>query len=117
MTTVAEALREAARRLEAVSDTARLDAELLMAAALKATRSEVLLRYTDDPEPDGFAALVERRLTHEPVAYILGRQEFYGREFLVTPDVLIPRADSETTLVAALRAAASAPCASSRFFS
>ena len=102
--TVAEALREAARRLEAVSDTARLDAELLMAAALKATRSEVLLRYTGNREPDGFAALVERRLTHEPVAYILGRQEFYGREFLVTRDVLIPRADSETTLEAALRA-------------
>ena len=104
MTTVAEALREAARRLEAVSDTARLDAELLMAAALRTSRSEMLLRHTSDPAPDGFAALVERRLTHEPIAYILGRQEFYGREFLVTPDVLIPRADSETTLVAALRA-------------
>ena len=106
--TVAEALREAARRLEAVSDTARLDAELLMAAALKATRSEVLLRYTGNREPDGFAALVERRLTHEPVAYILGRQEFYGRDFLVTRDVLIPRADSETTLEAALKARPSA---------
>ena len=104
MTTVAEALREAARRLEAVSDTARLDAELLMAAALRTSRSEMLLRHTSDPAPDGFAALVDRRLTHEPIAYILGRQEFYGREFLVTPDVLIPRADSETTLVAALRA-------------
>ena len=104
MTTVAEALREAARRLEAVSDTARLDAELLMAAALRTSRSEMLLRHTADPAPDGVAALVDRRLTHEPVAYILGRQEFYGREFLVTPDVLIPRADSETTLVAALRA-------------
>ena len=104
MTTVAEALREAARRLEAVSDTARLDAELLMAAALRTSRSEMLLRHTSDPAPDGFAALFDRRLTHEPIAYILGRQEFYGREFLVTPDVLIPRADSETTLVAALRA-------------
>jgi len=104
VTTVAEALREAARRLEAVSDTARLDAELLMAAALKTARSEVLLRRTADPVPASFAAMVERRLTHEPVAYILGRQEFYGREFLVTRDVLIPRADSETTLEAALRA-------------
>lgn len=106
--TVAEALREAARRLEAVSDTARLDAELLMEAALKTTRSEVLLRHTGDPEPANFAGFVERRLTHEPVAYILGRQEFYGREFLVTRDVLIPRADSETTLEAALRARPSA---------
>ena len=106
--TVAEALREAARRLAEVSDTARLDAELLMAAALKTSRSEVLLRHTADPAPESFAALVERRLTHEPVAYILGRQEFYGREFLVTRDVLIPRADSETTLAAALRAKPSA---------
>ena len=108
MTSVAEALREAARRLEAVSDTARLDAELLMAATLRTSRSEMLLRRTDNPAPGGFDALVERRLTHEPVAYILGRQEFYGREFLVTRDVLIPRADSETTLSAALRAKPSA---------
>ena len=103
--TVAEALREAARRLEAASDTARLDAELLMAKTLGVSRSELLLRHTDDEAPDGFAALVERRARHEPVAYILGRQEFYGREFLVSPDVLIPRADSETTLEAALEAA------------
>jgi release factor glutamine methyltransferase len=100
---VAKALRDAARRLEAVSDTARLDAELLMAAALKTTRSEVLLRHTGDPAPANFEILVQRRLTHEPVAYILGRQEFYGRDFLVTRDVLIPRADSETTLEAALK--------------
>jgi release factor glutamine methyltransferase len=108
VTTVAEALREASRRLDAVSDTARLDAELLMAAALRTSRSEMLLRHTGDPAPGAFADLVERRLTHEPVAYILGRQEFYGREFLVTRDVLIPRADSETTLDAALRAKPSA---------
>jgi release factor glutamine methyltransferase len=106
--TVAEALREAARTLEAVADTARLDAEVLMAAALRTSRSEMLLRHTGDPAPEGFATLVERRMTHEPVAYILGRQEFYGREFLVTRDVLIPRADSETTLAAALAAKPSA---------
>lgn len=106
--TIAEALREAAKQLESVSDTARLDAELLMAAALRTSRSEMLLRHADRPPPEGFAPLVERRLTHEPLAYILGRQEFYGREFLVTRDVLIPRADSETTLGAALRAKPSA---------
>lgn len=104
MTTVAEALREAARRLEETSDTARLDAEVLMAEALGVSRSDMLLRHTGDPEPAGFAALLERRARHEPVAYIRGRQEFYGRSFLVTRDVLIPRADSETTLEAALRA-------------
>ncbi|MXO61129.1 peptide chain release factor N(5)-glutamine methyltransferase [Altererythrobacter salegens] len=104
MTTVAEALREATRRLESVSDTARLDAELLMAHALRVSRSNLLLRETGREAPAGFAALVERRERHEPVAYIRGRQEFYGRDFLVGPDVLIPRADSETTVEAALAA-------------
>ena len=101
---VAEALREAARRLEVVSDTARLDAELLMAEALGVTRSELLLRRTAGPAPEAFADLVERRLAHEPVAQILGRKEFYGREFLVGRDVLTPRADSETLIGAALDA-------------
>jgi release factor glutamine methyltransferase len=104
MSTVAEALREAARRLEAVSDTARLDAELLMAEALGVSRSELLLRHVDDPEPDVFASLVTRRMAHEPVAQILGRKEFYGREFRVCRAVLTPRADSETTVAAALEA-------------
>jgi len=102
VSTVAEALREATRRLEAVSDTARLDAELLMAEALGVSRSEMLLRRTGAAAPDGFGALIDRRLTHEPVAQILGRKEFYGREFRVGRDVLTPRADSETTVAAAL---------------
>ncbi|WEK48445.1 MAG: peptide chain release factor N(5)-glutamine methyltransferase [Candidatus Andeanibacterium colombiense] len=102
--TVAEALRLAAQRLAETSDTARLDAEVLMAHALGVTRSDLLLRHTRDGVPDGFAALVERRAGHEPVAYITETQEFYGREFRVTPEVLIPRADSETIVVAALEA-------------
>ncbi len=99
--TVAEALREAARRLEAVSDTARLDAELLMAEALGVTRSDLLLRRTGDPVPGGFEALVARREQHEPIAYILGRQEFYGLDLGVNPSVLIPRGDSEVIIEAA----------------
>lgn len=105
MTTVAEALRDAAARLAASSDTARLDAELLMAHVLAIPRSEMLLRHTGDCAPEGFAALVERRAAHEPVAYILGQKEFFGRAFLVAPGVLIPRMDSETTIAAALDAA------------
>ncbi|MBO0749157.1 MAG: peptide chain release factor N(5)-glutamine methyltransferase [Porphyrobacter sp.] len=105
--TVAEALHEAARRLEAVTDTARLDAELLMAETLGVSRSELLLRHMSDPEPDLFAALVARRLAHEPVAQILGRKEFYGREFRVGRAVLTPRADSEATVQAALEVCAS----------
>lgn len=108
--TVAEALREAARRLGEVSDTARLDAELLMAEALGISRSDLLLRRMADETPDGFEPLVARRLRHEPVAQILGRKEFYGREFRVGRAVLTPRADSETIIEAALEAVAAPEC-------
>lgn len=99
-----EAIREAAARLAATSDTARLDAELLAAHLLGVSRAEMLLRHMQDEAPHGLAALVERRLRHEPVAYITGRQEFYGLPFRVTPAVLIPRADSEVLVEAALQA-------------
>ena len=98
---VGAAIRRAADLLAATSDTARLDAELLMAQALGATRSDLLLRHMRDPEPAGFATLVERRAHHEPVAHILGRQEFYGLDLRVTRDTLIPRGDSETLIEAA----------------
>ncbi|HEY6817074.1 MAG TPA: peptide chain release factor N(5)-glutamine methyltransferase, partial [Croceibacterium sp.] len=104
-TKVADALREAAARLAETSDTARLDAEVLMAHALGVSRSELLLQRMQDAAPNAFAALVERRARHEPVAYIRGRKEFYGREFLVSREVLIPRMDSETIVMAALEAA------------
>jgi methylase of polypeptide subunit release factors len=67
-----------------------------MAHALGCTRTDVLLRHMDAPEPAGFAVLVARRQAHEPVAYITGTQEFYGLELAVSPAVLIPRGDSET---------------------
>ena len=104
MTTVAQALREAAASLAATSDTARLDAELLMAEALGVSRSELILRRAGDAVPPSFAALVARRASHEPVAYILGRQEFRGLELIVNGAVLIPRGDSEVVVEAALRA-------------
>jgi release factor glutamine methyltransferase len=97
-------VRDAAASLRETSDTARLDAELLMAHALGVTREELLLRRTREPVPAAFVPLVARRLAHEPVAYILGHQEFYGLTFEVSPAVLIPRADSETLVAAALEA-------------
>lgn len=100
--TALEAIRAAAGRLAATSDTARLDAELLMAHSLGVTRSDLLLGRCGDTVPATFDKLVERRLRHEPVAYILGSQEFYGREFCVSPDVLIPRGDSEVLIETAL---------------
>ncbi|MBU7579622.1 MAG: peptide chain release factor N(5)-glutamine methyltransferase [Porphyrobacter sp.] len=100
--TVGEAIRAAAEALAPISDTARLDAELLMAHLFGISRSELLLRRMRDPAPPDFASLVERRAGHEPVAYIIGRQEFFGLPLFVTPATLIPRADSETLVEAAL---------------
>ena len=108
-TTIGERLREAAAELDAVSPSARLDVELLMAAALGVSRSDLLLRHIRDAVPGGFDAHYQRRLAHEPVAYILGSAEFYGLEFRVTPAVLIPRGDSETLIDAAIKAFANQP--------
>ncbi len=107
--TVALGIREAAEVLAAVSDTPRLDSELLMAHVLGVSRTTMLLNTMRDPVPAGIASLVLRRLKHEPVAYILGAQEFYGLELIVTPDVLIPRGDSETLIEAARIALAGTP--------
>ena len=104
--TVGEAVRAAAEALAV--EWGRFDAEVLMAHALGVSRSDMLLRHMCDPVPNGFASLLERRLAHEPVAYILGHQEFYSRDFIVTPDVLIPRGDSETLIDAALELAPNA---------
>lgn len=99
---VPAALTEAAARLGAVSDTPRLDAELLMAHALGVEREQLLLDAARLPVPEGFAALLERRMAHEPVAYIVGYRDFWSVRIAVGPGVLIPRSDSETLIEAAL---------------
>ncbi len=102
---IAEALTAATRRLTPISDTARLDAELLMAHALGVTRSDLILHHLAGTVPDSFAALIDRRLAHEPLAYITGSAAFWGLDLIVSPAVLIPRGDSETLIVAALAGA------------
>ncbi|WP_107954031.1 peptide chain release factor N(5)-glutamine methyltransferase [Sphingomonas faeni] len=97
---VSAALATAAARLT-FSATPRLDAELLMAHALGVERNAILLdpdRYT---VPDTFAAFVDRRLNHEPIAYITGSRGFWSIDLAVGPGALVPRADSETLLIAA----------------
>ncbi|MGH6695533.1 peptide chain release factor N(5)-glutamine methyltransferase [Sphingopyxis sp.] len=99
---VASALRDAAQRLAAVSDTPRLDAELLMAYALGVERQALLLDPTRFVVPDRFAELVMLRMRHEPIAYILGYRDFWTIRLGVGPGVLIPRPDSETLIEAAV---------------
>jgi release factor glutamine methyltransferase len=99
---VREALAAAAARLAAVSATPRLDAEVLMAHALGVAREAMLLCRGDDSAPASFEPLLQRRLAHEPVAYIVGRRAFWTVEIEVGPGVLIPRPDSETLIEAAV---------------
>ncbi len=99
---IRQALSEAAQRLLGVTDTPRLDAELLMAHALGISRQDLLLRHLDDPAPEAFEPLLQRRLAHEPIAYITGSRAFWTIELQVGPGALIPRPDSETLIEAAI---------------
>lgn len=105
--TVAAALREAAQRLAPVTAAARLEAEWLMAHALGCSRSDMLLRHMHGEVPAGFARLVERRSEGEPLAHITGQTDFYGLRMKVTPDVLVPRSDTEILIDVAQHAFAS----------
>jgi release factor glutamine methyltransferase len=73
-----------------------------MAHALGVSHQDLLLKHLGDPAPEGFDALVARRLAHEPVAYITGSRGFWTIEIGVGPGVLVPRADSETLIEAAV---------------
>ncbi len=95
----ADLLRTAASRID------RLDAEVLLAHALGVERMALLLapdRPVDAVAAAAFTAMVERRAAREPVAYITGSREFWSLDLAVTPDVLIPRPDSETLIEAAV---------------
>jgi len=99
---IARALGDAARQLEKSSDTARLDAELLMAEALHIDRDKLILSPPDRKVPDRFWNMVERRQAGEPVAYITGRRAFWNIELHVGPGVLVPRPDSEVLIASAI---------------
>jgi release factor glutamine methyltransferase len=86
-------------------ESARLDAELLLGHALSVTRIQLIVegkRPLEAGELARFRELVKRRRTFEPVAYLLGRREFYGRVFRVDARVLIPRPDTEALVDVAL---------------
>jgi release factor glutamine methyltransferase len=87
------------------SETARLDAEVLLAEALACRRIELYTRFDEQPGDDvkaAFRELVRRRAAGEPVAYLVGRREFYSLSFRVTPAVLIPRPETEHLVIALL---------------
>lgn len=93
--TLGEILAAAARELSPVTDTPRLDAEILLAHALDITRAKLLARQRDVVDVPGFEKLLERRLNHEPIAYILGEWEFYSLDLEIYAPILVPRPETE----------------------
>ena len=102
MKPVARALTDAARQLSESSDTARLDAELLMAEALHIDRDRLILSPPERDVPKRFWSMVKRRSKGEPVAYITGRRAFWNIDLHVGPGVLVPRPDSEVLIASAI---------------
>ena len=103
---IAESLREAANALQAGGvPEARREAGSLLSFVIDKDRT-FLIRHAEDllteTDMDRFRDAIARRAEGEPLQYITGAQDFYGREFLVTPDVLIPRPETELLVEAAL---------------
>lgn len=106
--TIGRAIVAAAQRLGGAGvDSPRLDAEVLLGHVLNMTRAQLYAhadqRLTDD-QRRRFELLVGRRCQREPVAYLIGRKAFYGLDLLVTPQVLIPRPETELLVDLALDA-------------
>lgn len=109
MASLADLLKSAAARLVKALDLepreARLEAQILAAHALGVNRAWLVAHDRDGlplDEANNVETLIARREKGEPVAYILGEREFYGRMFTVSPDVLIPRPETELLVEAAL---------------
>lgn len=101
--TVRDALRHGAAVLAAAGvDSAGLDARLLLSHAAGLSREELLRDPSRPIDPAGYDALLQRRAAREPLAFIVGCQEFWSLRFLVSRATLIPRPDSETLVEAAL---------------
>jgi len=103
--TIAEALGAAALELAAHSESPRLDAELLLGTILGLSRSALIARDGQPVTPDcrrAYAGLIARRAAGAPVAYLTGRREFWSLALEITPDVLVPRPETETLIEHAL---------------
>ncbi|MBT8079499.1 MAG: peptide chain release factor N(5)-glutamine methyltransferase [Gammaproteobacteria bacterium] len=100
-----ELLGAATRRLSEISESPRLDAELILAMALDVERSYLFAHPEDSPDDAARArvdALLERRLAGEPMAYLAGQKEFWSLPLMVTPDTLVPRPETELLVQLAL---------------
>ncbi len=99
-------IEDARTQLDAVSDSARLDAEILLARAIDVPRSYLIAHpedTLDDAARERLACVLDRRIAGEPMAYITGIKEFWSLELMVSPATLIPRPESELMVELALR--------------
>jgi release factor glutamine methyltransferase len=102
---IESALALATDRLQASSDSARLDAELLLSLALDVNRSYFFAHPEDTLDPDAgrrFLRLVARRASGEPLSYISGEREFWSMKLMVSPATLVPRPETEALVERAL---------------
>jgi release factor glutamine methyltransferase len=109
VTTLRQALQAATAQLADRSLSPRLDAEALLAHVLNVSRAYILAesqRELKTAEQAAFQALIERRAALEPIAYLTGRKEFYGLDFVVDRRVLVPRPETELLVDLALQWAA-----------
>jgi release factor glutamine methyltransferase len=101
--TIAETLRAGASRLnQAGIDNPRLESRLLLAHALGCQPEDLIRDLSGTAAESNFTDLITRRALREPLAYILGRREFWSLPFRVSPATLIPRPESETVVEVAL---------------
>lgn len=101
--TIAETLRAGADRLATAGiDNPRLESRILLAHALGLSSEALIRNLTGRAEPSAFEQMLDRRVEHEPLAYILGWREFWSLRFQVSPATLIPRPETETVVEAAL---------------
>ncbi|WER45654.1 peptide chain release factor N(5)-glutamine methyltransferase [Cupriavidus sp. WKF15] len=101
-----------AHTLAAMAGLPTLEARMLLTHVTGLTRTQLITRDGDTlslPQRDAFATLLARRLAGEPMAYLIGEREFFGRKFRVTPDVLIPRPDTEIAAESSLARLAGVP--------
>lgn len=103
--TIAQALQQARQQIAPASQSAALDAQILLAETLGVSRAHLLTHPEQPltaPQLARFTAWVERCASGEPLAYLLGRRGFYDRDLVVTPAVLVPRPETERLLEHAL---------------
>ncbi len=103
--TVRHSLQDAAKRLATVSSSPRLDAELLLAHSLEWPRSRLYSQAQSALSPEAraqFLELLAARASGRPVAYLLGRQEFWSLDFELGDDCLVPRPETESLVELAL---------------